>query len=704
MLRSVRQIFAGGSGRWRVPAALALLCLAVAGAGAAKFHLDVARTDVAKELSGPSVSKIVLDRNDRLLRAFTAEDRRWRLPVELSNIDPLYLSMLIAFEDKRFQRHSGIDALSMGRAVVQALTNGRIVSGASTLTMQVARLLREAPTRNLAAKYRQLVDAAALEARYEKDEILSLYALRAPFGGNIEGVRAASLIWFGKEPARLTPAQVALLVALPQAPEVRRPDRYPVAARTARDRVLQVAEREGIISQDAYRAAVSEPVPVQRRRMPMIAAHKARGAIAGAPDRGTHRLTIERELQARLEKFAREQAQKLSLAVSLAILVADHQSGEVVAALGSPKLTDETRRGHIDMTTAIRSPGSTLKPLIYALAFEDGIAHPESFIEDRPIDVGGYRPTNFSKAFQGRVTVREALQLSLNVPAVQTLQTVGPAKLMARLKRAGAVPTLPSDVPPGLAIGLGGVGMSLHDLVALYSALARRGRIVPLTLNRDEPVSRRSPLMIEETAAWYVEDILAGTPRPVGVTGTGIAFKTGTSYGYRDSWSVGFDGRHVVGIWVGRPDGSPVPGQMGIKTAAPVMFEVFSRISEERAAFAKTPDGILAAATGTLPIPLRHARVERAGVKISSADELSIVYPPNGAEVDLGLGHESAAMPLVIKSSGGRHPLRWFVNDQPIHTSRLAGKLTWQPSEPGYTSIAVVDRNGNADRITIRLR
>jgi len=692
------------SGRWRIAAALAGFGVLIAGVGALTLYHDVAQTDVQSDLRGPSVSKVVLDRNNRLLRAFTADDRRWRLPVALDQVAPLYIKMLTAFEDKRFGEHSGVDVLSLLRAGWQAAVNGRIVSGGSTLTMQVARLLREQPTRSVATKYRQIVDALALETLYDKSEILSLYALRAPFGGNIEGVRAASLIWFGKEPVRLTPAQAALLVALPQSPEGRRPDRNPKAAKIARDRVLRTAWKTGIIPLDAYQAALTEPVPNFRRQMPMLAAHKAREALGRMPGVQEHQLTIDRELQIRLEKMAQSQAAKLAQSVSLAILVADHQSGEVLAAVGSPDLTDDSRRGHIDMTSATRSPGSTLKPLIYGLAFEDGIAHPESFIQDRPIDVGGYKPTNFSKAFQGRVTIREALQLSLNVPAVQTLQAVGTAKFLARLRRTGARPTLPTGLPPGLAIGLGGMGLSLEELVALYAGLASRGTTTPLRIKHQAFQAGPTKRIVEETPAWYVEDILIGVPRPDGVSGKGIAFKTGTSYGYRDSWAIGFDGQHVIGVWVGRPDGSPVPGMTGIETASPILFEAFARVAEKRVPFAQPPIGALAATSNVLPAPLRHARVNRPELRIEGEAGLAITYPPNGSEVDLGLAETSSRLPLVIKTSGGKRPLRWFVNDRPVENSRIAEKLIWEPDELGYMSVTVVDHAGQADRITIRLR
>ena len=298
---------------------------------------------------------------------------------------------------------------------------------------------------------------------------------RAPYGGNIEGIAAASRAYFGKLPARLSLGEAALLVALPQAPEARRPDRHLAAARNARARVLDRMVVAGLVSRDRAEVAARETMPDRRKPFPMLAAHAADRARAAAPGQREYRLTIDRGLQARLEDLARGAAERLGEARSLAIVVADHATGAVLASIGSPGYLDADRFGAIDMTRAVRSPGSTLKPLIYGLAFEEGVAHPQSLIEDRPMSIGGYAPQNFDHDFRGTVTVGDALALSLNVPAVTLLDAVGPTRLLARLRKAGARAALPPGGQPGRAIGLGGMGVSLHDLVALYAAIARGG-------------------------------------------------------------------------------------------------------------------------------------------------------------------------------------------------------------------------------------
>ncbi|WP_422613603.1 penicillin-binding protein 1C [Polymorphum gilvum] len=691
---------------------LRIVLVAVAGlavAAAGFVALDVARAPDLPGLAEISVSRVVLDRNDRLLRAFVTADERWRLPVSLRTVDPLLIDMLIAYEDRRFRDHLGVDPLALIRAGFQALANGRTVSGGSTLTMQVVRLLRETPTRTLTGKYRQMVDALALERRLAKDDILALYLLRAPYGGNLEGIRAASLVWLGKEPWRLTPAEAALLVALPQAPESRRPDRFIPAARRARDRVLERAAAAGVIDRDTAEAAKREAIPTLRRPMPMLAAHLAREVVVAAPERIEHRLTLDRDLQAALEDLLSRKVAALGPRLSGALVVADHASGDILALAGSPGLLDDDRLGHIDMTRAVRSPGSTLKPLIYGLAFEQGVAHPESYIEDRPIRIAGYDPTNFDRAFQGTVTAREALQLSLNIPAVRLLDAVGPAQLTSRLRRAGARPVLPAGLTPGLAVGLGGVGLTLRELTGLYASLGHGGAARPLRYDRDEslPVPGLAAPVLDRAAAWQVSDILLGAPRPDTAADGGIAFKTGTAYGYRDAFALGFDGRHVVGVWTGRPDGSPVPGMTGLSAAAPILFEAFHRLGAQRVALPAPPPGVLLAATANLPPPLRHARVRSVEGATPTRGDVRIAHPPDGAEVDLGLvggatAQKSAA--LVAKVRGGSGPYTWFANGTPVASGPFLTRFVWQPDGPGHATIMVVDGRGRTDRIDVILR
>jgi penicillin-binding protein 1C len=440
-------------------------------------------------------------------------------------------------------------------------------------------------------------------------------------------------------------------------------------------------------------------VPTARRPFPLLAPHLTQRLARGQPSGSRIATTLDLGLQGRLQQLAGERAAALGQTqgpgLSLAILAADHGSGEVLASVGSAGLFDTDGDGYIDMTRALRSPGSTLKPLIYGLAFEAGIAHPEGLIEDTPSGFGGYVPTNFDRHFQGTVSLRRALQLSLNVPAVKLLEAVGPVRLVARLRRAGANPVLPDLSPPGLAIGLGGVGVSLTDLVQVYAAIARGG--APVALREDQAPGSLPGAMpvLDARAAWTVADILAGAPAPAHAAPGVLAFKTGTSYGYRDAWAIGFDGRHVAGVWVGRPDGAPVPGLAGIEAAAPILVDVFARLGPP-SPLPAPPPGILMAGNTALPPPLR--RFEGRGMAADGVGP-EIAYPPNGARIELDPG--SGAGALTLKVRNGTPPFTWFANGTPVGREPFARTSSWAPDGPGFVTISVVDGRGGAARVAV---
>jgi len=642
----------------------------------------------------------VVDRDGNLLRVYAVGDGRWRLAVDPAAVDPAFLDMLIAYEDRRFRSHVGIDPLALLRAAGQFATNGRIVSGGSTITMQLARLIEPREARSIGAKLRQMARALQIERRLSKDEILGLYLALAPYGGNLEGIRAASLAWFGKEPRRLELGEAALLVALPQLPERRRPDRNPAAAENARDRVLARMVSAGLISdREAVRAA-SARVPSFRRPMPALAAHAADDAIRAAPQEQRHQLSLRAGIQRNLEHVAGQAAEGLGSRVSVAILMADAVTGEVLARVGSAGFLDDARAGWIDMTRAVRSPGSTLKPFIYGLAIEEGMVAQETMIEDRPANFAGYRPRNFDMAYQGDVSVRTALQLSLNVPAVRLLDTVGPARLTSRFRRAGVNVSLPRGEAPGLAIALGGAGMTLADLVGLYTSFPNGGRAVTLReAIGDRPAPRE---IMAPRAAWHVADMLAGVDPPEGAARRGIAYKTGTSYGYRDAWSVGFDGRHVIGVWVGRADAAPVPGISGYTTAAPILFEAFQRSGIATTPLPRAPAGAVRLARDELPVTLRRfiSAHQAPGARVAVEPAPEIVFPPDGARVELTYGADRPA-PLVLKLQGGRAPFRWLANGRALAEVTRGRTSQWQPDGLGQSTLTVIDSAGRAASVRV---
>jgi penicillin-binding protein 1C len=652
------------------------------------------------------VSQTVVDRNGKLLRAYAMADGRWRLPVNArTNVDPTYLKLLFAYEDKRFYSHAGVDPIALSRAALQFVTRGHIVSGGSTITMQLARLMEPRRERSVYAKLRQMVRAVEIERQLTKSQILNLYLALAPYGGNLEGIRSASIAYFGKEPKRLTLAESALLVALPQSPENRRLDRHPDVARIARDRVLDRMVEDGEVSNEDASAAKAVPVPGMRKPIPILAPHSADRAIATFKGQPVISLTLDSSLQKNLEALAHDRATALGPNISVGIIAVDNESGDVLARVGSPDYFDDKRAGQVDMTRAVRSPGSTLKPFIYGLAFEDGFVHPESLIDDRPIRFGDYAPQDFDMTFQGTVPVRKALQLSLNVPAVALLDRVGASRLSSRLKQAGGNLVLPRDEVPGLAMGLGGVGVTLQDLVQLYAGIARLGTTKPLREFIDASDTARDPLrLMDQVAAWQVGNVLMGTPPPENAPQHRIAFKTGTSYGYRDAWSVGFDGRMTIGVWVGRPDGAPVPGLVGRTAAAPILFDAFARTGKLPAPLPRAPKGVLIASNAKLPLPLRRFRSVGELVRTGSDQAPHIQFPLNGSRIDASGSDGAPFSAMPVKVAGGVLPMTMMVNGVAAGDLGSRRQRLVDPPGPGFVRLTVIDATGAADTVVVRIQ
>ncbi|MCP4206517.1 MAG: penicillin-binding protein 1C [Shimia sp.] len=673
--------------------ALFVLAAALLLAAAVRDGVDrwVAETDLPNLISDTSVQ--VVDREGKLLRAYTVDDGLWRMGTGLEAVDPGYIDMLVAYEDRRFWTHAGVDPWAVLRATWQALWNGEVVSGGSTLTMQVARLLEDSGTGAWQGKLRQVRVALALEKTLSKDEILAIYLVHAPFGGNLEGVRAATLAWFGKEPHRLTPAQSALLVALPQSPNGRRPDRHPQVATEARERVLQRAVIEGVLTKESALAALMTPVPNQRRGFPSIAPHMADRAVAQRPEAVVHQVTLSRDLQISLEGLAAKALRGLEDRVSIAMVVVDHHSGEILASVGSAGFSGgDHRQGFVDMTQAKRSPGSTLKPLVYGLSFDQGLVHPETLISDTPIRFGTYAPQNFDGRFRGELRVREALAQSLNLPVVLLTDEIGPANLMAAMSKAGTAPDVPGGVA-GLAVALGGVGLSLEELVQLYAVIPQGGLAQGLHWRIGEKIKQRQRV-ISRSAAWHLGDILSGIAPPKGAPRNGLAYKTGTSYGHRDTWAIGFDGQHVAGVWIGRPDGTPVPGAFGAEVAAPVLFDVFQRIAPELTPLSPPPPETLIVSTGQLPEPLRKFRGRNALFE-KPEDALAVAFPPDGATLEGGNSE------VILKVKNGALPFTVLANGAPVVEQSRMREMVVPLVGKGSATVTVIDAKGASDRVTI---
>jgi penicillin-binding protein 1C len=526
-------------------------------------------------------STLVVARDGTPLRAFADAEGVWRYPATPESVSPLYLEALLNYEDRWFWRHPGVNPVALLRAAGQMATSGRTVSGGSTLTMQVARILdreRAGSTRTPWRKLVQILRALQLEAHLDKREILILYLERAPFGGTIEGVEAASWAYLGKPASQLSRAEAALLAVLPQSPSRRRPDRHPQAAQVARDKVLDRMADLGVWTREEVEDARIEPVVARQLQPPMIASLLAQRLRSAHPTQARIASTIDANLQRTLEERVSAYFSNLPERTSAALLVVDNATMEARAYVGSVTFGDKARLGHVDMVRAWRSPGSTLKPFLYGMAIDDGMIHSASLLVDAPQSFGDYRPGNFGEAFNGPVGAAQSLRLSLNVPAVDLLDRVGPGRFAARIDHAGIPLRFPDSAKPNLALILGGTGARLEDLVGTYAGFNRNGIAGRVRYTPNDPTIDRR--MLSPGAAWIVREILETNPRPGELeqfdrgARPRVAWKTGTSYGFRDAWAVGGTRRYTVGVWVGRPDGTPLPGQYGALTALPLLFEV----------------------------------------------------------------------------------------------------------------------------------
>lgn len=664
----------------------------------AGFFLALATTPPPDVSRAYGRSQLVTSASGEVLWGFLAEHDQWRFSTRQSHVDPQYLNLLIAYEDNRFRDHRGVDIFALGRAVLQALRSGRSVSGGSTLTMQVVRML-EPRERTLAAKIDQIAKALKLERMLSKNEILTLYLTLAPFGGNIESTQAASRMYFGKTPERLSLAESALLIALPQSPEARRPDRDPRAAQAARNRVLAALASRHIIDFEQATHAMREPLPAPARSLTHFAPHLAirLRTIVADGSRETIPTLIDHDLQRHVERIAARAVLHWTDAVNVAVIVLRNRDASVTAYLGGVDLVAQNRKGFVDLVQAVRSPGSALKPFIYALAFEKLIVHPETIITDRTTDIEGYRPDNADGHFMGDMSVRQALIRSRNTPAVMLLHKVGIDAFLARFRSAGRPLRLPgSDRGAGLAVALGGVGVTLEQLTWLFTMFANDGKLHAM---RFQPSDRVQSLgqFISPDAARSIADILADVPSPAGHArqrsmdgGRRVGFKTGTSYGFRDAWAIGFDRLHTVGVWVGRADGAAHLGAYGVTAAAPILMQVFDALPvppHDVAAGAGDPGSL----TSLRELPPRLTRFEGAGREEGAARPLEISFPRDGASISIDRASGPAELPLV--AAGGRPPYRWVLSGKPQPATN-APTSKWAIDTRGQYELGLIDADG----------
>lgn len=550
--------------------------------------------------SAGGAATVVLDRNGEPLRTFADHSGVWRYPVSIDQVSPRYIEALLTYEDRYFYQHPGVNPFSLLRASWQWIREGRIISGGSTLTMQVARLYYPSP-RSVIGKLQQILRALQLEWHLSKDEILTLYLNKAPFGGTIEGVQAASLQYLQKPASQLRFSEAALLAVLPQAPSRLRPDRHPKLAQQYRDKVLDRLLSFQVWSEESVTRAKQENIAVWPLSNPMLAPLLSRRLKQSEPENKVIHSTVDSGIQQQFSDQIKRYVSRQADGISAAALLVDNQSRQVIAYVGSADFLNEQRFGHVDMVTAIRSPGSTLKPFLYGLALDDSLIHSESLLADVPIVTGQYRPGNFSQGFSGPVSASSSLQRSLNLPFVQLIQHYDSQRFANKLDHVGSSLRIPGG-RANPAIILGGAGSSLEFLVTLYTSLANSGRVAPLKFSvaggveksaSDNESGQATRQLMSREAAWITWNTLADIDPPDQfIDGYSLAhlpkigWKTGTSWDYRDVWAVGVSKRYTLGVWLGRPDGSPMEKTMGRVLAGPLLFQLYQLLEPQ-------PDTIL---------------------------------------------------------------------------------------------------------------
>jgi len=520
------------------------------------------------------------------MRCFLSPDGFWRKPVSLSDISPLLKKSVIACEDKWFYYHPGFNPVSMVKAAIDNIKARKIIRGGSTITMQIARMM-EPKDRTIKAKMIELLRAVQLELHYSKDELLEIYFNLAPYGGNIEGVGAAAYFYFGSRPIELTASQAALLTSMPNNPNLYKPDGDIQTVSKKRDRVLTNMLDNTVINLDDYHEALDEEIRYTRIKPPFLVAHHCRKLVVDHPRLTVIHSTIDMKIQNVCEAAAAGSINELKdLGINnIAIVVLDNSNSEVLALVGSNDYFDDEKQGQVNGAFAPRSPGSTLKPFVYTLAMDGGIISPSAIMSDLPVYFAGYSPENFDKEYRGVVRAADALKLSLNIPAVNLCSQVGLKDFYGLLKRGGISTLDRKYYNYGLPLILGSCEINLLELVNLYSSLARMGIYTPPKYLIDEPGADTLRIFTAGTS-YIISDILSELKRPdfpscweFSPNIPKVAWKTGTSYGRKDAWSIGYNPQYTVGVWVGNFNGDSSPYLVGAESAAPVLFKIFESLS-----------------------------------------------------------------------------------------------------------------------------
>lgn len=629
-------------------------------------------------------SVLVYGDNQTLAHVFLTPDEKFRILTQPNQVPSLYIQTLLAREDSQFYQHFGVNPFSVLRALYQNLRFQTIISGGSTLTMQTARLL-EPRKRTFFSKVIESFRALQLEWHFTKQEILSIYLTLAPFGSNIEGVSAAAYAYFNKTPQTLATPEIALLVAMVQSPNRLRSDLYPIKAKLARNRILDLMKSKALINQQEHDLHIHAPLPTVIQRFPREIPHLAWRLKQQYPKQQEIHVSIDLRLQKQIELLLAQYELFLPTDANAAILVLDHLQNKPIVYIGSTHFMNRTNHGFIDYIRAYRSPGSTLKPFIYGIGFDSGLIQPDSFVLDIRRRFGSYYPHNFDRDIHGMVQVNEALALSLNIPAVSLLNEIGVVRFISFLKSADIHPKYPQSGEPGLSSALGGLGMTLEQLVLLYSGLGHQGMIRPFFYVESMKTDKESYLMSSRAAQSLKEILTVETSQ-----GRSIAIKTGTSYGHRDVLAIGVDKQYVIGIWAGLANNAPMRGETGASTAVPLLLKVHQLLPKNKlktVAIPSLPEALM--------LKKNRSSAESA---ISSAGKLALLFP-----VDNSVLHFDNQKAIPCYLQGGVKPYTWLIDGQPVSIQSWQQKYFWQAKNPGFYRISVIDAVGETMSVKIEL-
>ncbi len=554
-----------------------------------------------KTLFNDPYSTIVESEEGELLAAHIATDGQWRFP-ENDSIPEKLKTCLITFEDKNFYRHVGVSASGIARAIKQNYSNGRIVSGGSTITMQLVRMTRKNPPRKYTEKIYEMLLATRLEFSYSKDEILALYASHAPFGNNVVGMDAAAWRYFGRSAKQLSWAESATIAVLPNAPGLIYPGKNHDALLAKRNRLLKTLFKEGKIDQLNYALAIAEPIPPAPLRLPQLAPHLMQNLLVNGQKGMRFKSTLKLQEQEMVIRILNQHALSLkdNRIMNGAAMVTNIETGEVVAYVGNTNVQDAEFSGAVNCIHATRSSGSILKPLLYGRALQDGLLTPTMLLSDLPSKFGSFSPHNFSGQFEGAVQANKALSRSLNIPMVHLLRQYGMSKFHHDLKNFGFTTLSYPSSHYGLSLILGGAEVKMWDVNKVYVSMAQKlryNKVKGITLSQDARLKSSDEFPLNQASIYSTFEALVEVNRPdednnwrAFESSQKIAWKTGTSFGFRDAWAVGVSGKYVVSVWVGNADGEGRPGLTGVRAAAPILFDIFRQLPKGNW-FAEPQDG-----------------------------------------------------------------------------------------------------------------